>query len=47
MKKIIMLTTGGTIASQEGADGLVPMVKGDAMIQMIPKLADFCEIEVR
>lgn len=47
MKKIIMLTTGGTIASQEGADGLAPMVKGDAMIQMIPKLADFCEIEVR
>ncbi|MCI7739613.1 MAG: asparaginase [Lachnospiraceae bacterium] len=47
MKKIIMLTTGGTIASQEGADGLTPVVKGDTMIQMIPKLANLCEIEVR
>lgn len=47
MKKIIMLTTGGTIASQQGKNGLAPMVKGDAMIQMIPRLAKLCKIEVR
>lgn len=47
MKKIIMLTTGGTIASQDGGDGLTPMVKGEAMIQMIPELKEICEIEVR
>lgn len=47
MKKILMLSTGGTIASQATEDGLMPAVQGNQMIQMIPQLKDLCEIHVK
>lgn len=39
-----MLSTGGTIASEQGPDGLVPKVDGAAMVRMIPKLEGLCDI---
>lgn len=47
MKKILMISTGGTIASEPGPDGLVPKVDGAAMVRMIPELAGLCSISCR
>ena len=44
MKKILMLSTGGTIASTESGTGLVPTVSGEYMVQLIPELDGLCEI---
>lgn len=38
MKKLLMLTTGGTIASVEGENGLVPGVKADELLSYVSKL---------
>lgn len=40
--KVHILTTGGTIASQDGA----PMVDGPALVQAVPELLDHAEITV-
>lgn len=37
MKKILLLTTGGTIASLPGQDGLAPAMTADAMLQFLPE----------
>ena len=48
MKKVIVLTTGGTIAMKldEKTDGLVPAVSGDDLIKAVPALKDVCKVEV-
>jgi L-asparaginase len=45
MKRILLLTTGGTIASQEGAHGLAPAVAGAEILQMLPALPTVCQAE--
>ena len=40
-----MITTGGTIASQEGEDGLEPKTTGQQMLDLIPELQSLCEID--
>ena len=45
MKRILLLTTGGTIASQKSANGLVPAAAGEEMLQMLPELP--CKVETR
>lgn len=47
MKKILMIGTGGTIASVPGPDGLVPALNGKTMCQMIPDLVNICEIDCK
>lgn len=47
MKKILLLTTGGTIACQPTADGLVPVLDGAALVKMVPGLASLCDITSR
>jgi L-asparaginase len=44
MKKILMISTGGTIASEPTESGLAPAVTGEQMIDMIPELDGLCEI---
>ncbi|MBR2990977.1 MAG: asparaginase [Solobacterium sp.] len=44
MKKILMLSTGGTIASTDSGHGLTPTESGAAMAAMIPELQGLCEI---
>lgn len=44
MKKILFLSTGGTIASAESEGGLTPQISGQQMIAMIPELEQVCEI---
>ncbi len=48
MKKIIVITTGGTIAMRydEAIKGLVPAVSGSELMQAVPQLKEICNIEV-
>lgn len=46
-KKILVLSTGGTIASTKSMDGLIPSVKGASLFNEIPGLTQNYEIEVR
>lgn len=45
MKNILLLSTGGTIASAPGEEGLVPRFTGEEMIKLIPRLKGVCNIE--
>jgi L-asparaginase len=47
MKKILLLTTGGTIASLPTRQGLAPGLAGDALVQLIGNIASQYEITVR
>ena len=44
MKNILMLGTGGTIASVPSADGLIPALDGAAMLRLVPELEGICTI---
>ncbi|MGM9520366.1 MAG: asparaginase [Phascolarctobacterium sp.] len=44
MKNILMLGTGGTIASVPSEDGLVPALDGQTMLQLVPELEGLCTI---
>lgn len=48
MKKIIVITTGGTIAMKydKKTKGLIPAVNGNDLMEAIPELSDVAEIEV-
>lgn len=45
MKKILMIGTGGTIASMPSEDGLVPALTGEELIAALPEIKDICEVE--
>ena len=47
MKRILMISTGGTIASEQSENGLAPAVGGASMIRLIPELEGMCNIEYR
>ena len=47
MKNILLITTGGTIASIQTENGLVPGLDGNQLLEFIPKLNQMCNIEVR
>ena len=42
MKKILLLSTGGTIASTPGENGLTPTMTGQFMVELIPELEGLC-----
>lgn len=45
MKRILMLGTGGTIASASTADGLVPQLSTDEILGAIPSIARLCHAD--
>ena len=45
MKKILMIGTGGTIASGKTPDGLTPELKPEQLLQFIPVISDRCSVE--
>lgn len=47
MKKILMITTGGTIASIQTKDGLKPGLDGNQLLEFIPQLNNMCDIDVK
>ena len=44
MKKIFLITTGGTIASRQTSDGLAPSVTSDEILEYIPEVDEICSI---
>ena len=46
MKKVLLLATGGTIASRPTAQGgLAPAITPQELLQFVPELAELCQIE--
>lgn len=44
-KKILLIATGGTIASQSGAEGLIPELNANALLRCVPEIFEFCDVE--
>ena len=45
MKKILMIATGGTIASRQSDNGLSPQMSGEEMLEFVPQIKEMCEVE--
>ncbi len=43
MKKILMIATGGTIASKTGENGLVPDINAAELLRCVPEVFDICQ----
>ena len=44
--KILLISTGGTIASQQSAEGLVPMDQGEALAAQVPGIYEIADIDI-
>ena len=47
MKRILMIGTGGTIASQISGDALSPQLRPDELLALVPAISKLCEVEWR
>ncbi len=47
LKDILMIATGGTIASKPTPQGLAPMLSAGEILACVPGLADICQVESR
>lgn len=45
MKKILLIATGGTIASSNTEKGLVPTVNADELLSFIPEYKNICDVD--
>lgn len=45
MKHLLMIGTGGTIASKRGDHGLKPLLSSDELLSYVPAAKDFCEAD--
>ena len=44
-KRILLIGTGGTIASEMGENGLVPELTSDQLLRYIPDISQICQVE--
>ena len=47
MHKILMLATGGTIASRQTAKGLLPAITPEEVLEYVPQIGTFCEVHTQ
>jgi len=45
MKKILLIATGGTIASHSGSKGLIPEIAANHLLKCVPEVLEFCQAE--
>lgn len=45
MKKILLIGTGGTIASVPSEDGLVPGLRSDEILKIVPEIETICSVD--
>lgn len=45
MKRILMIATGGTIASRRTPDGLEPVLTSEELLSFVPGVREFCRID--
>ena len=43
MKRILLIATGGTIASKESGEGLSPALEPDVLLEAVPEIRKFCQ----
>ena len=46
MKRVLVIATGGTIASAEEGSGLAPALTGEQLVAFVPEVAQVCCVEV-
>lgn len=46
MKRVLVIATGGTIASAEEGSGLAPALTGEQLVAFVPEVAQVCHVEV-
>ena len=44
-KRILMLATGGTIASRESSQGLAPAITSEELLGYVPGIGGLCRVE--
>lgn len=44
-KKILLLATGGTIASRHTENGMTPELKPEELLTYVPEAKEFCEVD--
>lgn len=44
MKNVLMIATGGTIASKNMGQGLSPAISAEEILQFVPQIADICSV---
>lgn len=44
-KNILLIATGGTIASKKTIDGLAPVITSDELMAYVPEIKEFCNVE--
>lgn len=45
MKKILMIATGGTIASKQGKMGLTPVLTSEELLSFVPEVKELCIVD--
>ncbi len=45
MKKILLITTGGTIASKNSSEGLTPAMSSEELLTYVPEVKELCDVE--
>lgn len=45
VKRILMLATGGTIASKDGGEGLRPAITSQEILSCVPAVGELCQVE--
>ncbi len=45
MKKILLIATGGTIASKPTENGLVPSITSEEILAFLPQIGEICQVE--
>lgn len=46
VKSILMIATGGTIASAEDGNGLAPALSGEELAGYVPEIAEVCDLDI-
>ena len=46
LPRILIIATGGTIASTDEGDGLTPTLSGEDLVAFVPELARIAQIDV-
>ena len=46
VKNILMIATGGTIASAEDGNGLAPALSGEELAGYVPEIAEVCDLDI-
>lgn len=47
MKKVLLVATGGTIASSESSEGLAPAFDADQLLSYMPEIRELCHVDGR